>query len=144
MGFKCLAIRIRIVEAKRINCANSKSKKRRRKEDEGQRWRRGKKGATMKMTTILMSINSNNKKEERRDKVSAFMQRNKRQNRMQNMIATMTMMMILHPMQKSGLLLTESGITDEIYGFCFYFYDERCACYNKLVLYFFIRLMTRL
>merc|ERR1719350_2019200 len=86
-----------------------------------QKKKKKKKGATMMMTTILMSINSNNKKEERRDKVSAFMQRNKRQNRMQNMIATMTTMMILHPMQKSGLLSTESGITDEIYGFVFIF-----------------------
>merc|ERR1712129_611500 len=121
MGFKCLAIRIRIVEAKRINCANSKSKKRMRTQRMYNQMSKKKKGVTMMMTTILMSINSNNKKEERRDKVSAFMQRNKRQNRMQNMIATMTTTMILHPMQKSGLLLTESGITDEIYGFVFIF-----------------------
>merc|ERR1712129_618939 len=117
MGFKCLAIRIRIVEAKRINYANSKSKKRMRMHRMYNQMKKKKKGATMMMTTILMSINSNNKKEERRDKVSAFMQRNRRQ----NMIATMTTMMILHPMQKSGLLLTESGITDEIYGFVFIF-----------------------
>merc|ERR1712129_602852 len=135
---------IRIVEAKRINYANSKKSKKQMRMQRMYNQMSKKKGATMMMTTILMSIDSNNKKEERRDKVSTFMQRNKRQNRMQNMIATMTTMMILHPMQKSGLLLTESGITDEIYGFCFYFYDERCACYNKLVLYFFIRLMTRL
>merc|ERR1712129_54262 len=103
------------------NYANSKSKKRMRMQRMYNQMKK-KKGATMMMTTILMSINSNNKKEERRDKVSAFMQRNKRQNRMQNMIATMTTMMILHPMQKSGLLLTESGITDdEISGFGFIF-----------------------
>merc|ERR1712129_260624 len=120
MGFKCLAIRIRIVEAKRINYANSKSKKRMRMQRMYNQMKKKKKGATMMMTTILMSINSNNKREERRDKVSAFMQRNKRQTRMQNMIATMTTM-ILHPMQKSGLLSTESGITDEIYGFVFIF-----------------------
>merc|ERR1712129_540060 len=102
------------------NYANSKkSKKRMRMQRMYNQMK--KKGATMMMTTILMSINSNNKKEERRDKVSAFMQRNKRQNRMQNMIATMTTLMILHPMQKSGLLSTESGITDEIYGFVFIF-----------------------